>query len=532
MCIVKAATTTILLATLACCELSYKANANPVPIAQKQLGDRAMALKQNSATALEQVLQSRKFKASDLAQVSTLNDIQGSWAQSFIAGLVSRGIVQGFPDGSFRPDEPVTRAQFAAIVTKAFPQQSNRNAIAFADVPEYYWAKDAIQTAYQTGFLAGYPNNTFLPEQNIPRVQVLVALANGLNLSAKTESSTLLDTLYQDAAEIPDFARSPVAAATANRLVVNYPNKDVLHPNQTATRADVAAFIYQALANQGEMPQLRADDPIAEYVVGLQPATPPAASTPEPQPLTPEQVAKLRQQYRIEVTPLTALIRPSVPGGGSSVGSPTAYGAGWGSAFFGTSFQGRARDTSKSDGAASFGFGLGDASKAVGLEIAATAVDLYGNTFGDGTISFKLHRLLPANFGIAVGVENAIIWGETDGGSSLYGVVSKVFSLTEDAAKPFSKITTSVGLGGGRFRSEEDVEDGNDTVNVFGSMGLQATEQLSLIADWTGQDLNLGVSVVPFRSLPLVITPSLADVTGNAGDGVRFVLGVGYVGRF
>ena len=135
MCIIKAATTTILLATLACCELSYKANANPRPIAQKQLGDRAMAVQQNRATALEQVLHNQKFKASDLAQASTLNDIQGSWAQSFIAGLVSRGIIQGFPDGSFRPDEPVTRAQFAAIVSKAFPQQSNRNAIAFADVP-------------------------------------------------------------------------------------------------------------------------------------------------------------------------------------------------------------------------------------------------------------------------------------------------------------------------------------------------------------------------------------------------------------
>ncbi|MBE9016636.1 S-layer homology domain-containing protein [Chroococcidiopsidales cyanobacterium LEGE 13417] len=531
MCIIKAATTTILLATLACCEWSYKANANPRPIAQKQLGDRAMAVQQNRATALEQVLHNQKFKASDLAQASTLNDIQGSWAQSFIAGLVSRGIIQGFPDGSFRPDEPVTRAQFAAIVSKAFPQQSNRNAIAFADVPEYYWAKDVIQTAYQTGFLAGYPNNTFLPEQSIPRVQVLVALANGLNLTAKAESSTLLDASYQDAAEIPDFARSPVTAATANRLVVNYPSKDVLRPNQTATRADVAAFIYQALASQGEMPQLRAEDPAAEYIVGLQPATP-VASAPEPQPLTAEQVTKLRQQYRIEVTPLTTLIRPSVVGGGSSVGSPTAFGADWGSAFVGTSFQGRARNTSKADGAASLGFGLGDARRAVGLEIAATTVDLYGNTFGDGTISFKLHRLLPANFGIAVGAENAIIWGETDGGSSLYGVVSKAFNLKEDAAKPFSKITTSVGLGGGRFRSEEDVEDGNDTVNVFGSMGLQATEQLSLIADWTGQDLNLGVSVVPFRSLPLVITPSLADVTGNAGDGTRFVLGVGYVSRF
>lgn len=525
MCIFKTATTTVLLAALACCELSYKANANPsLAIARQQ-----HSVQQDSAIALEQLLQSRKFKAADLAQAPRLNDVQGNWARGFITALVSQGIIQGFPDGSFRPDEPVTRAQFAAIVSKAFPQQSSRSAIAFVDVPEYYWAKDVIQIAYQTGFLAGYPNKTFLPEQSIPRVQVLVALANGLNLSAKAE--TLLDTSYQDAAEIPEFARSSVAAATSNRLVVNYPDKSLLQPNQSATRADVAAFIYQALASKGEVPQLRAEDPAAEYVVGLQSATPTPAA-PEPEPPTPEQVEKLRQQYRIDAPPLTALIRPSVPGGGSSVGSPTAFGAGWGSAFFGTSFQGRARNTDKADGAASFGFGLGDARRVVGLEVAATAVDLLGNTFGDGTVSFKLHRLLPANFGIAVGVENAITWGSTDGGSSLYGVVSKVFSLKEDTAAPFSKITTSVGLGGGRFRSEKDVEDDNDTVNVFGSMGLQATERLSLIADWTGQDLNLGVSVVPFGNLPLVITPSLADVTGNAGDGARFVLGVGYVTRF
>ena len=59
-------------------------------------------------------------------------------------------------------------------------------------------------------------------------------------------------------------------------------------------------------------------------------------------------------------------------------------------------------------------------------------------------------------------------------------------------------------------------------------MGLRAIDRVSLIADWTGQDLNLGASIVPFRNLPLVITPAVADVTGNAGDGARFILGVGY----
>jgi len=375
MCIIKTATTTILLATLACCELSYKANANPsLAIAQPQPGDRAMALKQDSATALEQLSQSRKFKASDLAQALTLNDIQSSWARSFITALVSRGVIQGFPDGSFRPDEPVTRAQFAAIVSKAFPQPSSRQAIAFADVPEYYWAKDAIQTAYQTGFLAGYPNNTFLPEQSIPRVQVLVALANGLNLSAKAESSALLDTSYQDAAEIPGFARSPVAAATANRLVVNYPDKKLLQPNQTATRADVAAFIYQALASKGEVPQLRAEDPAAEYVVGLQPATTPPTAVTEAPPSEAE-IERLQAQLQdLQKTNDFGNIFQGSPG--ITVAIPSGFGPDRNTVFLSATYQTRTRESEKDDGAIGFGIGLGDSRRTVGVELSGSDMEV------------------------------------------------------------------------------------------------------------------------------------------------------------
>jgi len=140
--------------------------------------------------------------------------------------------------------------------------------------------------------------------------------------------------------------------------------------------------------------------------------------------------------------------------------------------------------------------------------------------------------LLSNDLAIAVGVENAVTWGVTDGGSSVYGVASKIFQLRQNPADPFSRLTVSLGVGGGRFRSEDDIEDGNGTVNVFGSAGLQVADRVSLIGEWTGQDLNLGVSFVPFRGLPLVITPAVADVTGNAGDGARFILGVGYAISF
>ena len=87
-------------------------------------------------------------------------------------------------------------------------------------------------------------------------------------------------------------------------------------------------------------------------------------------------------------------------------------------------------------------------------------------------------------------------------------------------------------MGDGRFRSEQDIIDEEDGVNVFGSVGVRWREWMSTIADWTGQDLNVGVSFTPWPRFPFVVTPGLADLTGNAGDGVRFILSTGYAVRF
>ncbi|WP_414619171.1 DUF1565 domain-containing protein [Calothrix sp. CCY 0018] len=171
------------------------------------------------------------------------------WAKSYIEALASKGVIAGFPDGSFKPNEPVTRAQFAAIINKAFAPQAQQQAVNFSDVSRNFWAYNAIQTATKSPFLAGYPNNTFRPQLEIPRVQVLVALANGLGLTANNPN---VISVYSDAAQIPSWASSPVAAATARQLVVNYPTATQLNPTREATRAEVAAFVYQALVNAGQ----------------------------------------------------------------------------------------------------------------------------------------------------------------------------------------------------------------------------------------------------------------------------------------
>ncbi|WP_219904653.1 DUF3747 domain-containing protein [Stenomitos frigidus] len=209
-------------------------------------------------------------------------DTQSNWAKNYIDALAAQKIISGFEDGTFRPDEAVTRVQFAAIVSKAFASlPPERASLAFKDIQANFWGAGAIQTAYQKGFMSGYPDSTFKPNQQIPRVEALVSLASGLKLSSPSTDAL---SFYQDAAQIPSWANGAIAAATDRRLVVNYPRVKELNPARPATRAEVAAFVYQALADAGQLSVIP-----SPYVVsvGSQPPTnppPPTVTTPSPLP--------------------------------------------------------------------------------------------------------------------------------------------------------------------------------------------------------------------------------------------------------
>jgi parallel beta-helix repeat protein len=197
----------------------------------------------------EQISGSVDFVAATVAGASRFSDVTGHWAAAYIEALAERNVIGGFPDGTYRPNEPVTRAQFAAIVNAAFSPTPERSGVNFPDVRSDFWGNAAIQSAYRGNFLSGYPDATFRPNQQIPRVQALVSLSSGLKLPA---GDTTALARYQDAGQIPAYATGAISAATQRGIVVNYPNVQQLNPNQVATRADVAAFIYQALVNAGQ----------------------------------------------------------------------------------------------------------------------------------------------------------------------------------------------------------------------------------------------------------------------------------------
>jgi hypothetical protein len=463
---------------------------------------------------------------------ANLSDISGNWAEPFIRVLTEKGIIAGYPDGTFQPDRPVTRAEFAALVNKAFPDAPEiRAAINFRDVPRGFWAADAIRKATATGFLAGFPDRTFQPREGIKRIDSLVSFVNGAKITPDGQAANL-DELFTDNSQVPSYGRDQLLAA-AQRCVavsVSYPDGKTFNPTGVATRADVAAFLHQTLVAAGRLPKLADDSPAQKYIVNCAPA-PVVAKITEQDILgrTGVPTAPAVQQGTV-AAPVNA------PVGG--ITTPSGFGANWGDAFigFGTQSQipaiGRGAEglDSTSLGA---GFGLGDARSAIGLETSySTAGSFNSKIFNRGNVNFKLHKVLADNLAVAVGWENAInhgYTGATDPGSTVYGVLTGVLPLGDT-----SNITASVGAGNGRFRTSLDIENDKQGTNLFGSLGFRVSENIALVGDYNGRNFNVGLPLTVKLSdgVGVQVTPALLDIGGNnfSGPSSRFAVsgGVGF----
>ncbi|WP_414526517.1 S-layer homology domain-containing protein [Nodularia chucula] len=195
------------------------------------------------ATTPQQAIASPYIVSPD-ADIPGFTDITGHWAEPFIRGLASMNLTNGFADGSYQPNKPMTRAEYAALVAVAFNPAPQRPPLNFTDVSPNFWAYPALQIATRGGFLSGFEDRTFRPNQNVQKLQVILSLVNGLNLPTADHNPVLT---YTDSQTIPNYARQAVVTATQQRIVVNYPDPKQLAPTREATRGEVAAMVYQAL---------------------------------------------------------------------------------------------------------------------------------------------------------------------------------------------------------------------------------------------------------------------------------------------
>ena len=169
---------------------------------------------------------------------ATLKDITGHWAEGNINKLVNAGAVSGYPDGTLKPDNTITRAEFATILVKAFNLEAKSGKV-FSDTSGH-WAKDSISTAAAHGIVSGYSASNFGPNNLITREQMAVMISKAANLSGGDGKT------FADNNQIADWAKVAVTAASGKNIISGYPD-NTFRPQANATRAEAVTVIVKAL---------------------------------------------------------------------------------------------------------------------------------------------------------------------------------------------------------------------------------------------------------------------------------------------
>ena len=211
---------------------------------------------------------------------------------------------------------------------------------------------------------------------------------------------------------------------------------------------------------------------------------------------------------------------------GLTFATPSAFGASSGDGFLSASAATAGKARSQVNGSLSVGFGLGDARNAVGLELNFN-VGSIRNFGSNGSVDGKLHRIvysdLNSQVSVAAGWKGFVQYGsEGVSPSSAYGAVTYYSILQPDNEINKMPISFTVGVGGGEFRK------GDASTGIFAGVGLQVAPQLSVGTGWSGVGINVGLSYVPFPSIPLTIALTGGDLTDNSDGGQVLVLSIGY----
>lgn len=177
------------------------------------------------------------------ANAPALKDISSHWAKAAIDKAVSAGFVNGYGDGTFRPDQQVTRAEFMAMLSRALGLKEASASGSYADASRIpAWAKAYIDSAVEAGIIQGYPDGSFGPHKPLSRAELVTIIARAANL--KADGSKQL--AFRDANEIPAWALPYVEAAVESGLV-NGVGNNRFAPGKIATRAEAVTILTHLL---------------------------------------------------------------------------------------------------------------------------------------------------------------------------------------------------------------------------------------------------------------------------------------------
>ncbi len=173
---------------------------------------------------------------------ATFNDIEGLWAEAVINEMAQKGIINGFEDGTFRPEEDVSREQFAKILVESFNIEELNTSVTFQDVEEDRWSREYVSraTKYMTDYI--YPGQYwFRPEESCTRAEVAKAVVKAYGLDYSTPDYTVLNK-FSDVYEIREADKKYVAIAIENELMRG--KGEFFDPQSGLKRAEVCQLIF------------------------------------------------------------------------------------------------------------------------------------------------------------------------------------------------------------------------------------------------------------------------------------------------
>ncbi|AFH59450.2 hypothetical protein B2K_01685 [Paenibacillus mucilaginosus K02] len=225
--------------------ITGEATAYPVPFEKAEVeGYPVLVLKADHNGTFGIVTQQRSF-----------TDTDGTWAQDAIEGLSGRLVVDGYPDGSFRPEVPVSRSEFAAMLARALGWVPDSSAsVQYTDVDPAAWDAGYIASMSERGLLSGYEDGSFRGSQRITREEAAVLLTRALAYVQTEAQSAGAGTgstaAFADSGEVSSYAREAIAKAQAQGLLSGYED-GTFKPQGLTNRAETVTLISKLLQLTG-----------------------------------------------------------------------------------------------------------------------------------------------------------------------------------------------------------------------------------------------------------------------------------------
>ncbi|ANY70584.1 hypothetical protein BBD42_05430 [Paenibacillus sp. BIHB 4019] len=179
------------------------------------------------------------------------SDVTQHWAKKAVNDMGSRMIIEGNENGLFNPNRDITRAEFAAVIVRGLGLRLENGTASFSDVSASDWYSSAIHTAYAYHLIDGFEDGTFRPNDKITREQAMVIIAKAMtltNLKAQLANEAAAQTLlpYKDAANAAEWAKNGIADSVLAGIVTGRTSTE-LAPKAFITRAEVAAIMQRLL---------------------------------------------------------------------------------------------------------------------------------------------------------------------------------------------------------------------------------------------------------------------------------------------